>query len=720
MQEKEILLVRQRHEAERAGLHFDYRIVIGNKAYSWATRKDLPVPGKSIILHEQPIHEAVYALTKKIEIPSGEYGAGVTTLDKTWKGKALIKDEGKEYHLHLNNGDRFLIKHMPKYGEKQWLFFNITGLGKDKPQPEKKAEEQESIYDRGEEQYNYLKPHGRINKDSRSNPEVDARNEMTSALLRLKTFVQKELRNPVQPVEGGTEQEKIAYIQRTDNLMSNGKPKPPTKEELTVQENSISGQKHQTRVVEKLKQKHPRLLAFHGLGSGKTLTGLMAAREAQKEGKDVVFITPAGLTKNVEKEMKKHKITLDKKRTKTMSYEMAVKHKDELLKGKGGLLVLDEAHKLREKETARFKELEPVLKKYEEVLMLSGSPIYNEPKNISTLVNTLAKDKILPEKTEDFEQQFINRKKIDPGFIRRLFLGVKPSSRAELKNQDYLKKVFDQYIDYYEPDEKNKAFYPKVEETEVKIPMSGDQQRMYDFLEGSLPPHVKWMVRMGLPPDKKTSKDLNAFASGLRQVSNSHAPFKQGMKPGEGATPKLERAVSNLTKRIQEDKNFRGIVYSNYLKAGVEPYAAMLDKLGIKYEIISGELPVKKRNEVVKNYNSGKTKVILLSSAGGEGLDLKGTKLIQILEPHWNKSKIDQVIGRGVRYKSHENLPPEERKVQVEHYMSTVKQTAIDKLFRVNPKSMDEYLYDRMQDKDQFNEQVKDLLRKNEKEEGTK
>lgn len=709
MDEKEILLVRQRHEAERAGLHFDYRIVIGEKAYSWATKKDLPEPGKSIVLHEQPVHDSKYALSEKIEIPKGEYGAGVTTLDKTWKGKARIKD--KEYLLTLNNGDRFFLKHMPSYGPKQWLFVNITGKGQDK-----KAEQHESIYDRGEEQYNYLKPHGRINKDSRPNPEQEAVDEATSSLLRMKTFVHKELKNPLQPVTGGTEQEKKAYIQRTDNLMSNGKPKPPTKQELEAQDNSISGQKHQTRVVEKLKQKHPRLLAFHGLGSGKTLTGLMAARQAQKDGKEVTFITPAGLTKNIEKEMKKHKITLDKKRTKTLSYEMAVKKKDELLSGKGGLLVLDEAHKLREKDTTRFQELEPVLKKYEEVLMLSGSPLYNEPKNISTLVNTLAKDKVLPEKTEDFEQQFINRKKIDPGFIRRFFLGVKPSSRAELKNQAYLKNVFDQYIDYYEPDEQAKAFYPKVEETEIKVPMSSEQQKVYDFLEGSLPGHVKWMVRMGLPPDKKTSKDLNAFSSGLRQASNSHAPFKRGMKPGDAATPKLERAVSNLVKRNQEDKNFRGLVYSNYLKAGIEPYAAMLDKLGIKYEIISGELPMKKRQEVVKNYNSGKTKVLLLSSAGGEGLDLKGTKLIQIMEPHWNAEKIKQVIGRGVRYKSHEHLPTEEKKVQVEHYLSTTKQTAIDKLFRINPKSMDEYLRDRMNDKDQFNDQVKDLLRKGQKE----
>jgi superfamily II DNA or RNA helicase len=700
MTTENIILVRQRHEAKRAGLHFDYRIVIGDKAYSWATKKDLPKPGKAIILHEQPVHEAVYALTKKIEIPDGQYGAGVTTLDKVWRGEATIKD--KEYHLRLSNGDRFLIKHMPSYGPKQWLFLNFTGKGKSKPET-KQATVNEEIY-----------PQASPTPTTRGQgDQVGAGgDEVKSVLARLQSFLGHVFERDT------NKHVKKAYIQIAQPEKP---PKKKTKEqeetEAKKRDNTLSGQQHQNRVVEKLKQKHPRLLAYHGLGSGKTLTGLMAARQAQKEGKNVTFITPAGLTKNIEKEQKKHKIQLNKKQTRILSYEMAAKKKDELLSEDPGLLVLDEAHKLRETETKRFQELEPVLSKAKNVLMLSGSPIYNEPKNLSVLVNSLAKDKVLPEDTQDFEQQYINKKKIDPGIFRRLFLHVKPGTRSELKNQQKLKSILQQYIDYYQPDDEHKAFYPKVDETEIKVPMSKDQQKMYDFIEGSLPGHVKWMVRMGLPPDKKAMKDLNSFASGLRQVSNTHTAFKRGSKPGENVTPKIERAISNLTKRVNEDKNFRGIVYSNYLKSGIEPYSELLKQLGIKHEVISGKLTAKERNRVVKDYNAGKLKVLLLSSAGGEGLDLKGTKLIQILEPHFNKSKIDQVVGRGVRYKSHEHLPTEEQKVAVEHYLSTTKQTAIDKLFRVNPKSIDEYLYERSQDKAQIGKQMESLMK--EKEEKT-
>jgi superfamily II DNA or RNA helicase len=697
--EKQILLTRQSHQADRAGFHYDIRLVLDDKAYSYATKKDMPQPGKSIIIYEQPVHTAQYALSKKVVIPKGQYGAGTTVLDFVRKAKAEIRDDG--YLLRTKDGERFLIKALPSYGEGAHLFFNITGKGKDAPHAKKASFTWEQ----------YPQPSGLPITPYEKTPlalEEEARDETKSVLARLKAFLGGVLQEP-------QSLHKQAYVQVAQSETT---VKKKTKQEEDAQvkklDTTLSGQQHQNRVVEKLKSKHPRLLAYHGLGSGKTLTGLMAARQAQREGKRVTFITPAGLTKNVDKEQKKHKIQLDKKLTRILSYEMAAKKKDELLKEDAGLVVLDEAHKLRETETKRFKEIDPILQKAKSVLMLSGSPLYNEPKNLSTLVNTLAKDKVLPEDSGEFEQRYINKKRIDPGIFRRLFLRVKPSTRSELKNQDKLKSILSQYIDYYQPDEKQKAFYPKVNETEIKVPMSKEQQKVYDFIEGTLPTHTKWMVRMGLPPDKKSIKDLNSFASGLRQTSNTHGPFKRNMKPEEMATPKLERAISNLTKRVQEDKNFRGVVYSNYLKSGIEPYSNMLKGMGIKHEVITGELSARERAKIIKDYNSGKTKVLLFSSAAGEGIDLKGTKLVQVLEPHFNKSKIDQVVGRAVRYKSHEHLPSEERKVDVEHYFSTTRQTAIDKLFKINPKSIDEYLYERSRDKAQIGEQIQDLMKKDE------
>lgn len=131
---QKVLLTRQRHEAKRAGLHYDYRIVVGDKAYSWATKKEMPGPGKSILLFEQPVHDATYALSKEVIIPDGEYGAGRTTLE--FVRKASVGEGAKDNHFSLNfDGQRltfwkippesnFYQKKMGKKADGVWMLWN--------------------------------------------------------------------------------------------------------------------------------------------------------------------------------------------------------------------------------------------------------------------------------------------------------------------------------------------------------------------------------------------------------------------------------------------------------------------------------------------------------------------------------------------------------------------------------------------------------------------
>ena len=58
-------------------------------------------------------------------------------------------------------------------------------------------------------------------------------------------------------------------------------------------------------------------------------------------------------------------------------------------------------------------------------------------------------------------------------------------------------------------------------------------------------------------------------------------------------------------------------------------------------------------------------KVILISDAGSEGIDFKNVRQVHVLEPWYNMNKIEQVIGRAVRNKSHCSLPFVERNVEI-------------------------------------------------------
>ena len=58
-------------------------------------------------------------------------------------------------------------------------------------------------------------------------------------------------------------------------------------------------------------------------------------------------------------------------------------------------------------------------------------------------------------------------------------------------------------------------------------------------------------------------------------------------------------------------------------------------------------------------------KVILISPAGGQGLDFTNIRQVHIMEPWYNMNRAEQTIGRAVRSCSHKNLPFAKRNVQI-------------------------------------------------------
>jgi hypothetical protein len=72
----------------------------------------------------------------------------------------------------------------------------------------------------------------------------------------------------------------------------------------------------------------------------------------------------------------------------------------------------------------------------------------------------------------------------------------------------------------------------------------------------------------------------------------------------------------------------------------------------------------------VDNKDGSRVKVIFISQAGSEGLDLKFIRQVHILEPWYNMNRIEQIIGRAVRTCSHKDLPFSKRNVEIYLYGS--------------------------------------------------
>ena len=133
------------------------------------------------------------------------------------------------------------------------------------------------------------------------------------------------------------------------------------------------------------------------------------------------------------------------------------------------------------------------------------------------------------------------------------------------------------------------------------------------------------------------------------------------------------------------------LIYSEYIDGGIIPMTLALEERGFKrhgkvksllgeeveenvgkYIIISGNKYLSPNNvddikDVIKedNKNGEKIKIVLISRAGAEGLDLKCIRQIHIMEPWYNMNRIEQILGRGVRTCSHILLSLEKRNVQI-------------------------------------------------------
>lgn len=453
------------------------------------------------------------------------------------------------------------------------------------------------------------------------------------------------------------------------------------------------------------------IILHHGLGSGKTLTFLTAAaREQAKDKKnEVFFVAPAPLVTNIDKEIKKHKIPIDRKRLLAYSYEKAVNMSDELKGKKFSLAVADEAHRLRNTGTRRNKELSEIFGNADKRLLATGTANYNAPHDAAALINIAAGYEALPTDKKEFSKKYIGVERQSQGLVNRI-LGKKPELKEALIRKKELGEIFSEHTHTYDPQEdpEEKHNFPEKVEQFVETEMSPQQIQYYKFVENDLPFLLKMKIRHGLPLDKQEKVQLNSFSTGVRQASNSYRHLTSQGDKAE-IVPKIYKAVSSLEKGFTDDKNFKALVYSNYLDAGVHEYAKALDKKKIKYGLYTGALSREEKDKMRDDFNSGKLSTLLVSSSGTEGLDLKGVKKIQILDPHFNKQKLNQVIGRGVRYKSHAHLPKEERKVEVEHYLSVYPKDMLGR----RPMSIDQYLSQMGDDKQGIFDEIRKVMKDN-------
>lgn len=119
-----------------------------------------------------------------------------------------------------------------------------------------------------------------------------------------------------------------------------------------------------------------------------------------------------------------------------------------------------------------------------------------------------------------------------------------------------------------------------------------------------------------------------------------------------------------------------------------------------------------------ENSNGSIIKIIVGSPVMSEGITLKRVRQVHILEPYWNLSRVEQVIGRAIRNYSHYDLPKHQQNVQVYKYVSIYKQDKEDQDVNNNSEQIpinffiDKEKYILSEEKDRSNKKVERFLKK--------
>ena len=489
---------------------------------------------------------------------------------------------------------------------------------------------------------------------------------------------------------------------------------------------------HQVEAMKRLDKNQGKQLFAHATGTGKTATAIMAIDNLRKKygANRALVVAPASLRQNFSDAVKDfstysstvygakgEKGAVYDKPSKTpvniISYELFRMNPEKYIQLiKPDILIMDEIHKARALEGRTFEALQKVRKQVKYVVGLTGSVVNNHPQEIVPLMGIIEGEGNNPVVgPKFFTNNFIHTKAVSKGFFT-------PTTYKydELKNKNQLGKILKDKIHFVSHEDIEKDL-PRREVETVKVPMSKQQKKVWTYaLNETLDPITRWKIRYNLPMNYKQAEQIFHRLIQARQVSTDPRIMMKGIEDPRTESPKIRRVIQDLQEHLGEDPRNKTVVYGNLVHGQIDAVKDALGKEGIPYTQFTGKgqpgVTEKSRQQAVRDFKSGKQRVMVMSSAGGEGLDLKGATMMQMLEGHYNPEKIQQAEARIRRSGALIDRPPEDRKVIIKRYQSVVPPNIIGKILKSKTTSTDEWIYNIADKKNKLNEEFRGILEK--------
>ena len=479
---------------------------------------------------------------------------------------------------------------------------------------------------------------------------------------------------------------------------------------------------HQQKVVNYLNENSSLhgLILYHALGAGKTITALSYAKQ---QPLNTVVLVPKVLKAHWITESSK--VSVDYGKLQIFSYNDS--EDLERLKSidfSSSLVVVDEVQKLvehiRHTPDTRYLDIYWSLFKAKKTIVLTGTPVFTDAADIAYIGNLVLGKEVFPFHPDEFKNQFMT---IDTsvslfrGYLTEsklmsttlplfgAFVGatllvvsdtfwVLPlmamtgSSGLNFINESYpINKVsfrkFDAqefsdfsgtYISYYRARERDREDYPEELIHNKRVPYTNEQVSFFmDFVDGVLSKNNLNILLKDYPNrysdamlhvnSSKIQQDILAVPGSGREIGNLILDDEKGQV--------IPKKFIEIEKLLKKNKG-KTAIYSSYYYNGILEFAKYLNSKKYAYDILEANASVEEVTRILKNFNEGENKILLIHPEITEGISLVGVEQFHILEPVKNVALEKQIIGRSVRYGSHKHLPKKRRRVDVYLWESIV------------------------------------------------
>jgi SNF2 family DNA or RNA helicase len=308
-------------------------------------------------------------------------------------------------------------------------------------------------------------------------------------------------------------------------------------------------------------------------------------------------------------------------------------HRSAILERRWDMIVVDEAHHLRNRTTQLWKFASELQKQY--ILLLTATPVQNNLEELFNLVTLLEPG--LLSTAKQFQRHFVDRRdKLTPRHVDELHALL---SEVMVRNRRSTVGL---------------RFTRRWARTD-RVVLSEAERELYDAVtrfvrdqlrvaggRGGLTRMALVMLQMAL------GSSTRAAASTLRNMADNEklpATQRQALTELAERAARLEEhaKVERLLKLLQEFPD-KLVVFTQF-RATHEMLAARLRQAGHDVAVFHGGLTRLEKEAAVSRFR-GPARVLLATEAGSEGRNLQFAHAVCNFDLPWNPMKIEQRIGR--------------------------------------------------------------------------